>query len=350
MKKALITGITGQDGAYLARFLLKKGYEVHGIIRRSSSFNTGRIDDIYQDPHIYNRTLFLHYGDLSDSSTLNKLLRKVMPDEVYNLGAQSHVKVSFDLPEYTSNITFMGTTRLLEGIKNIKQDSKKDIKFYQASSSEMYGAAKDFPQNETSLFNPVSPYAIAKLSSHHLTKMYRDAYNIFACSGILFNHESPLRGGTFVTKKITQAAAKIKKGKQDKLYLGNLDAKRDWGYAPEYVEMMWMMLQHDIPDDYVIATGESHTVREFVEEAFNLVGMQIRWQGSGLEEKGLVNSKVVVVIDPKYYRPCEANHLQGDYSKAKKILGWEPKTKFKELVKIMVDHDLKQIENGILER
>jgi len=342
MKKALITGITGQDGSYLAKFLLSKGYEVHGIIRRSSSFNTQRIDDVYQDPHVDERKLFLHYGDLGDSSTINKIIRKVMPNEVYNLGAQSHVKVSFDLPEYTTDITSIGTLRILETLKNIKDESNRDIKFYQASSSEMYGAVKEVPQNESTLFNPVSPYAIAKLSSHYLTKMYRDGHNMFACSGILFNHESPNRGKTFVTKKISQAVARIKKGKQDKLYLGNLDAKRDWGYAPEYVEMMWLMLQSENADDYVIATGEAHSVREFVNEAFKTVGMEIVWQGSGLDEKGLVDGKVVIEIDPKYYRACEVSHLQGDYSKAKENLGWEPKVKFNELVKIMVEHDLEK--------
>jgi len=326
MKKALITGITGQDGSYLAELLLAKGYEVYGIIRRSSSFNTGRIDHLYQDPHD-NPRLKLIYGDLLDSSVLSKILRTIKPDEVYNLAAQSHVRVSFDIPEYTADSVALGTLRLLEAIRheNLK------TKFYQASSSEMFGKVLSVPQNEDTPFNPRSPYACAKVFAHHIAKTYRDAYGMFICSGILFNHESPRRGETFVTKKITKAVARIKLGKQQHLYLGNLEAKRDWGYAPEYVEAMWRMLQHNEPDDYVIATGETHSVQEFVEEAFSSVGL---------------NWKDHVKIDPKYFRPAEVDLLLGDYSKAKKKLGWEPKMTFKQLVKIMVEADLAEEKNG----
>ncbi len=325
MKKALITGITGQDGSYLAELLLSKGYEVYGLIRRSSSFNTARIEHLYKDPH-ENPKLKLVYGDLTDSSVLSKLLREIKPDEVYNLAAQSHVKVSFEIPEYTADAVAIGTLRLLEAIR---QENLK-TKFYQASSSEMFGKVLQTPQNEKTPFNPRSPYACAKVFAHEITKTYRDAYNIFACCGILFNHESPRRGETFVTRKITKAVARIKLGKQKYLYLGNLEAKRDWGYAPEYVEAMWRMMQHNEPDDYVIATGETHTVQEFVEEAFNVAGL---------------NWKDHVKIDPKYYRPAEVDVLLGDYSKAKQKLGWEPKVKFKQLVKTMVEADLKA-ENG----
>jgi len=326
MKKALITGITGQDGSYLAELLLAKGYEVYGIIRRSSSFNTGRIDHLYQDPHD-NPKLKLIYGDLLDSSVLSKILRTIKPDEVYNLAAQSHVRVSFDIPEYTADSVALGTLRLLEAIRheNLK------TKFYQASSSEMFGKALTVPQNEDTPFNPRSPYACAKVFAHHIAKTYRESYNMFICSGILFNHESPRRGETFVTKKVTKAVARIKFGKQQHLYLGNLEAKRDWGYAPEYVEAMWRMLQHPEADDYVIATGETHSVQEFVEEAFASVGL---------------NWKDHVKIDPKYFRPAEVDLLLGDYSKAKKKLGWEPKTTFKQLVKIMVEADLAEEKNG----
>lgn len=334
MKKALITGITGQDGSYLAEFLLDKGYEVHGIIRRSSSFNTERLEDIYQDPHEKGRRLFLYYGDLSDSSNLDRTLEKVRPDEIYNLGAQSHVKVSFEMPLYTCDADGLGTLRLLDAIK----DEGLKVKFYQAGSSEMFGSNLP-PQNENTPFHPRSPYACAKVFAHNLAVNYREAYGMFICNGILFNHESPRRGGTFVTKKITSALAKIKAGKQDKLFLGNLDAKRDWGYAADYVEAMWLMLQEDLPDDFVIATGESHSVREFAEEAAKYFGFDLIWEGSGMKEKGIDKNtgKVLIEIDERYFRPAEVDYLQGDASKAKKILGWEPKTKFKELVKIMCE-------------
>jgi GDPmannose 4,6-dehydratase len=328
MKKALITGITGQDGSYLAELLLKKGYEVYGIIRRSSSFNTGRIDQIYQDPHERGVRLKLIYGDLNDSSSLNRILRTVQPDEIYNLGAQSHVRVSFDIPEYTAEITGLGSVRLLEAIR----ETGIDTKIYQASSSEMYGRVVEVPQSEETPFYPRSPYGCAKVYAYWITKNYRESYNMFACNGILFNHESPRRGETFVTRKITRAVARIKAGLQQKLFLGNLDAKRDWGYAPEYVEAMWMMMQQPEPDDFVIATGETHTVREFVEEAFRLVGLD--WQK-------------YVEIDAQYFRPAEVDLLIGDPAKARKILGWEPKTKFTELVKIMVDADVDLLDRQL---
>lgn len=324
MKRALITGITGQDGSYLAEFLLAKGYEVHGIIRRASTFNTSRVDHIYQDPHIIGNWLFLHYGDLSDANQITNLIYDIKPDEIYHLGAQSHVRVSFDIPEYTGDITAIGTTRILEAIRK----SKIDTRFYQASSSEMFGNAPA-PQNEDTPFRPRSPYACAKVHSYWMTVNYREGYGLYACNGILFNHESPRRGETFVTRKITRAAASIKLGLQDKLYLGNLDAKRDWGYAKEYVEMMWLMLQQDEPRDYVIATGEVHSVREFLTETFSYLG--IDWQD-------------YVEIDPRYFRPTEVEVLVGDASKAKRKLGWEPKIKFKELVRIMVDADLEREE------
>lgn len=333
MKKALITGITGQDGSYLAEFLLDKGYEVHGIIRRSSSFNTDRLEQIYQDPHESNRRLFLYYGDLTDGSNINRILRDVKPDEIYNLGAQSHVRVSFDIPVYTANADALGTLRLLDAIR----DEGIKVKFYQAGSSEMFGSTLP-PQNENTPFHPRSPYACSKVFGHNICVNYREAYGMFVCNGILFNHESPRRGGTFVTKKVTNAFARIKLGKQDKLYLGNLDAKRDWGYAKDYVEVMWTMLQQEKPDDYVVATGESHTVREFVEHTARLLGYELEWQGKGLEEKGVdaKTGKVLVEIDPKYFRPAEVDYLLGDCTKAKNKLGWEPKVKFEELVKIMV--------------
>lgn len=321
MKRALITGITGQDGSYLAELLLSKGYEVHGIIRRSSSFNTGRIDHLYRDPHEAGTSLFLHYGDLTDSSNLSRVIEKVQPDEIYNLGAQSHVKVSFEVPEYTADVDALGTLRILDAIK----ETGLRTRFYQASSSELFGKAVAVPQNETTPFYPRSPYAAAKLYAYWITVNYREAYGLYACNGILFNHESPRRGETFVTRKITKAVANIVKGVQSKLYLGNLDAKRDWGFAGDYVEAMWRMLQQDKPDDYVIATGETHTVREFVEEAFGYVGLD--WQD-------------YVEIDPRYFRPTEVDLLLGDPSKAKTILGWEPKVKFIELVRMMVDADL----------
>jgi GDPmannose 4,6-dehydratase len=322
VKKALITGITGQDGSYLAELLLSKGYVVYGIIRRSSSFNTGRIDPIYQDPHAADIQLRLVYGDLNDASSLNKLIRTIQPDEIYNLGAQSHVRVSFDIPEYTAEITGLGTIRLLEAIR----ESGLKPKFYQASSSEMFGKVQEVPQRETTPFYPRSPYGAAKLYGHWITVNYREAYNMFACSGILFNHESPRRGETFVTRKITKAAARIKLGLQQELYLGNLDAKRDWGFAGDYVEAMWLMLQQPVPDDYVIATGETHTVREFLEVAFD--HLDLDW-------------KRHVKIDPRYYRPTEVDLLIGDASYAKKSLGWEPKVRFKELTIMMVEADIR---------
>jgi len=321
MKKALITGITGQDGSYLAEFLLSKGYDVYGIIRRSSSFNTERIDPIYQDPHVPNANLHLVYGDLNDASSLNKILRTIRPDEIYNLGAQSHVRVSFDIPEYTAEVTGVGTVRLLEAIR----ESGLNPKFYQASSSEMFGKVQEIPQRETTPFYPRSPYAAAKIYAHWITVNYREAYNLFTCNGILFNHESPRRGETFVSRKITKAAARVKLGVQSELYLGNLDAKRDWGFAGDYVQAMWLMLQQETPDDYVIATGETHSVRDLLDLAFGRLDLD--WQQ-------------YVKIDPRYYRPTEVDLLIGDAGKARKKLGWEPKVSFKELVTIMADADL----------
>jgi GDPmannose 4,6-dehydratase len=381
-KRALITGITGQDGSYLAEFLLEKEYKVHGLIRRSSTFNTDRIDHIYTDPHDPKSRLFLHYGDITDSGQLTNLIYNIQPDEIYHLAAQSHVRVSFDMPEFTGDVTAIGTTRLLEAIRR----SGIKTKFYQASSSEMFGDAPS-PQNEETPFKPRSPYAAAKVYAYWMVRNYREGYRIFACNGILFNHESPRRGETFVTRKITRALARIKLSLQDKLYLGNLEAKRDWGYAPDFVEVMWLMLQQDEPDDYVIATGETHSVREFLNLAFNHAGIEIEWRGNGTDEKGVVRSlsssfrlssaarslssfsnlqpststydvspstssltstlqpgKVVVEIDSRYFRPLEVEFLQGDASKAKKKLNWEPKVRFKELVKIMVDADIKDLE------
>jgi GDPmannose 4,6-dehydratase len=342
MKRALITGITGQDGSYLAELLLKKGYEVHGLIRRSSSFNTGRIDHIYQDPHESGVRLLLHYGDLNDASSLNRVLREVKPDEIYNLGAQSHVRVSFDIPEYTGEVVALGTVRILEAIR----ETALNTKFYQASSSELYGKVVETPQRETTPFYPRSPYACAKAYSYYITVNYRESYNLFACNGILFNHESPRRGETFVTRKITRAAARIKLGMQSCLYLGNLDAKRDWGYAGDYVELMWLMLQQTVPDDYVIATGETHSVREFAERSFARLGMLLQWQGTGLHEKGIdaKTGKIVIEIDQKYFRPTEVDLLLGDPSKAKDKLGWVPKVTFESLVNMMVDADLELAE------
>lgn len=325
-KKALITGITGQDGSYLTELLLSKDYEVYGIMRRSSSFNTGRIDHIYQDPHELGRRLHLVYGDLNDASSLNKILRDVQPDEIYNLGAQSHVRVSFDIPEYTAEVGAMGTLRLLEAIR---ETGLKNTRFYQASSSELYGKVQEVPQTERTPFYPRSPYAVAKLYSYWITVNYRESYGLYACNGILFNHESPRRGETFVTRKVTRAAAAIKLGLQDKLYLGNLDAKRDWGYAPEYVEAMWRMLQQDEPDDFVIATGETHTVRELCEEAFGHLGLDYQQH---------------VEIDPRYFRPAEVELLIGDPAKAKQKLGWQPQVTFKELVRIMTEADLADLQ------
>jgi GDPmannose 4,6-dehydratase len=342
MKKALLTGITGQDGSYLAEFLLRKGYEVHGLIRRSSSFNTKRIDHIYQDPHVESRRLMLHFGDLSDGSAISRLLAKVEPDEIYNLGAQSHVKVSFDMPEYTGDVVGLGVTRLLEGIRDA--GIAKKVRFYQASSSELYGKVVESPQKETTPFYPRSPYAAAKAYAFYIVRNYREGYGLYAVNGILFNHESPRRGGTFVTKKITRAVAKIKEGLQECLYLGNLDAKRDWGYAGDYVEAMWLMLQQDGPDDYVVATGETHSVREFCELAFSHVGLDLTWKGEGVETEGIgPDGKTYVRVDPRYFRPTEVDTLLGDATRAKEKLGWEPRIVFTELVKMMVDHDLKEI-------
>ena len=364
MKKALITGITGQDGSYLTEFLLAKGYQVHGIIRRASLFNTARIDHIYQDPHEEIRRLVLHYGDLTDSSNLNRILEKIQPDEIYNLAAQSHVGVSFEVPEYTAEVDAVGTLRFLDAIK----ETGVLARFYQASTSELYGKVQEIPQTEKTPFYPRSPYAVAKLYAFWITVNYREAYNLFASNGILFNHESPRRGETFVTRKITRAVTKIVNGAQDKLYLGNLDAKRDWGYAREYVEGMWLMLQQDIPGDFVIATGETHSVREFTEAAFGCFGIELGWQGKGKDEKGIITNirdsgyvpspikipgtgfsvidylkagDVVVEIDPRYYRPTEVDLLIGNPAKAKAVLNWEPKTSFKELVEIMVAADFK---------
>jgi len=353
-KRALITGITGQDGSYLAEFLLGKGYEVHGLIRRSSTFNTERIDHIYVDRHDPKAKLFLHYGDITDSGQLTNLIYNIQPDEIYHLATQSHVRVSFDMPEFTGDVTGIGTTRLLEAIRR----SGIKTKFYQASSSEMFGDAPP-PQNEETPFRPRSPYSAAKVYAHWMVKNYREGYGMFAVNGILFNHESPRRGETFVTRKITKALARIKIGLQDKLYLGNLEAKRDWGYAPDFVEAMWLMLQQDQPDDYVIATGETHSVREFVNLTFSHTGIELEWKGSGVNERGILKSfasnlkplvsiirigDVVVGIDSRYFRPLEVEFLQGDSSKARKNLNWEPKVKFKELVRIMVDSDIKNLE------
>jgi len=338
MKKALITGITGQDGSYLAEFLLKQGYAVYGIQRRASTFNTVRIDHLYDKAEYPN--FLTYYGDLTDSSNLSRIIEKLQPDEIYNLGAQSHVRVSFEIPEYTCNVDALGTLRILDAIK----ESGIKTKFYQASSSEMYGVVKESPQNENTPFNPASPYACAKVFSHFLTVNYRQSYNLFAVSGILFNHESPRRGETFVSRKITRGLARIKLGLDDKLVLGNLEAKRDWGYAPEYVEAMWLMLQQPKPDDFVIATNENHSVREFAELAAKHFGYEIEWQGSGMSEQGLdkKSGKTLIVKNEKYLRPTEVNELCGDFAKAKKILGWQPKVKFSELVNIMCQADFEQ--------
>lgn len=342
MKRALITGITGQDGSYLTEFLLKKGYEVHGIIRRASTFNTKRIDHLFNDPNIGNKTLFLHYGDLTDSSNLNRVIEKVKPDEIYNLGAQSHVQVSFEVPEFTAETDGVGTLRILDAIK----ESGLKCKFYQASTSELFGGIPGTaPQSEKTPFYPKSPYGAAKLYSYWITVNYREAYDVFACNGILFNHESPRRGETFVTRKITRAVASILVGKQEKLSLGNLDAKRDWGFAGDYVEGMWLILQQNKPDDYVLATNETHTVREFVELSFKEVGIDIVWKGSGVDEKGCdkATGKVLVDINPRYFRPAEVELLWGDCSKAEKELGWKRKVDFKGLVKMMIESDMKEI-------
>jgi len=355
-KRALITGVTGQDGAYLAEFLLGKGYEVHGIKRRASLFNTDRIDHLYQDPHEPDRSFILHYGDLTDSTNLIRIIQEVQPDEIYNLAAQSHVAVSFESPEYTANSDALGTLRLLEAIRILNLTSK--TRFYQASTSELFGKVQEVPQRETTPFYPRSPYAVAKLYAYWITVNYREAYGIYACNGILFNHESPVRGETFVTRKITRAAARIRLGLQDCIYLGNLDAKRDWGHARDYVEMQWLMLQQEQPEDYVIATGEQHSVREFAEAVFNELGIAIEWWGGGVNEVGIAHAKqsdldflegqTVIRIDPRYYRPTEVDSLLGDASKAREKLGWEPKISFKELVREMVEEDLKMAKRDHL--
>ena len=347
-KRALITGITGQDGAYLAEFLLEKGYEVHGVKRRASMFNTDRIDHLYQDPHEEDRKLILHYGDLTDSTNLIRIIQQIQPDEIYNLAAQSHVAVSFESPEYTANADAIGTLRILEAIRILGLEKK--TRFYQASTSELYGKVQEIPQTETTPFYPRSPYAVAKLYAYWITVNYREAYGMYACNGILFNHESPIRGETFVTRKITRALARIKLGFQERLYLGNLDAKRDWGHARDYVEMQWLMLQQEEPEDYVIATGEQYSVREFVVVAAKELGISIRWQGEGVGEKGYdeQTGKCVVSIDPRYFRPTEVDTLLGNPSKAKEKLGWQPRISFNDLVREMVAEDLKDAERDAL--
>ncbi len=370
MIKALITGITGQDGSYLTELLLEKGYEVHGIIRRSSSFNTGRIDHLYNDPEILNKKLFLHYGDLVDTSNMNRLLEKIEPDEIYNLAAQSHVKVSFEIPDYTAQVDALGTLRFLDAIREV---GLRRVKFYQASTSELYGKVKEIPQNEETPFYPRSPYGVAKLYGYWIIVNYREAYNIFASNGILFNHESPRRGETFVTRKITRAASRIAAGMQKQLLLGNMDAKRDWGFAPEYCEGMWRILQHEKAEDFVLATGETQTVRRFADLTFNNLGIELEWKGKGIDEAGIIKNidlnkakeligyslnknnyiknfrkelkpgDVVVAVDPNYYRPTEVELLIGDASKAKKKLGWKAKTKFEELVKLMIKSDMDKV-------
>jgi len=341
MRKALITGVTGQDGAYLSEFLLKKNYEVHGIKRRASSFNTQRIDHLYQDPHVEDKRFILHYGDLTDTSNLVRIIQQVQPNEIYNLGAQSHVQVSFEVPEYTADTDGVGTLRLLEAIRILGME--KSVRIYQASTSELYGKVQEIPQKETTPFYPRSPYAAAKLYAYWITVNYRESYGMYACNGILFNHESPIRGETFVTRKITRAAARISLNLQDKLYMGNIDAKRDWGFAGDYVELMWLMLQQPEPDDYVMATGVTTTVREFITMAFDEVGIGLLWEGKGVNEKGIrqKDGKVLVEIDPRYFRPAEVDLLIGDPSKAKQKLGWEPKIQLPELVRMMMEQDVK---------
>jgi GDPmannose 4,6-dehydratase len=353
MKIALITGITGQDGSFLAEFLLQKGYGVHGILRRSSSFNTGRIEHLYFDEWVRDmkqkRTIDLHYGDLTDSSSLVRIIQQVQPDEIYNLAAQSHVKVSFEVPEYTAETDAVGTLRILEAVRILGMEKK--VRIYQASTSELYGKVQEVPQKETTPFYPRSPYGVAKQYGFWITRNYRESYGMFAVNGILFNHESERRGETFVTRKITLAAARIRLGEQDKLYLGNLNAMRDWGYAKDYVECMWLMLQHDTPEDFVIATGEYHSVREFCTLAFSETGIGLRWEGKGVNEKGIdvKTGKVLVEVDPKYFRPAEVEQLLGDPTKAKALLGWNPrKTSFNELVRIMVRHDLAKVKRMMI--
>lgn len=348
MKRALITGVTGQDGAYLSELLLEKGYEVHGIKRRASSFNTARVDHLYKDPHEKDVRFFMHYGDLTDATNLIRVIQEIQPEEIYNLAAQSHVQVSFETPEYTANADALGTLRLLEAIRILRLE--ETTRFYQASTSELFGKAQEVPQRETTPFYPRSPYGAAKLYAYWVTVNYREAYNMFACNGILFNHESPIRGETFVTRKITRAVARIKLGLQERLYLGNLNAKRDWGYAGDYVKAMWLILQQEEPDDYIMATGESHSVREFVEQAFREVGVTIVWEGNGINETGndSETGKILVQTDPRYFRPTEVDFLQGDPTKARSKLGWEPTVSFYELVKMMVREDLKDAERDQL--
>ncbi|RPJ09230.1 MAG: GDP-mannose 4,6-dehydratase [Deltaproteobacteria bacterium] len=348
MKKALITGVTGQDGAYLAEYLLRKGYEVHGIKRRASSFNTARIDHLYTDPHEEKVRFRLHYGDLTDATNLIRIIQEVQPDEIYNLAAQSHVMVSFETPEYTANADALGTLRLLEAIRILKL--KEQTRFYQASTSELYGKVQETPQTETTPFYPRSPYGVAKLYGYWITVNYREAYGFFACNGILFNHESPIRGETFVTRKVTRALARIKTGLQDMLYVGNLDARRDWGHARDYVRMMWMMLQQPEPEDYVVATGHQHSVRNLIEVAAGKLDIRIAWEGKGLEEKGFdaATGKPIVAIDPRYFRPAEVDTLLGDPSKARRKLGWEPRISFEELVTEMITADLKEAEKDTM--
>jgi GDPmannose 4,6-dehydratase len=342
LKKALVTGITGQDGAYLAEFLLQKGYEVHGIKRRASSFNTARVDHLYRDPHEADVRFFMHYGDLTDSTNLIRIIQEIQPDEIYNLAAQSHVKVSFETPEYTANTDGLGTLRLLEAIRILKLEEK--CRFYQASTSELYGKVQEVPQKETTPFYPRSPYAVAKLYAYWITVNYREAYDIYACNGILFNHESPIRGETFVSRKITRALARIETGLQKTLYIGNLDARRDWGHARDYVEMQWLMLQQDDPDDYVIATGEHYSVRDFIEAAAGQIGFDIRWEGEGIDEKGIHtgSGRTVVEVDPRYFRPTEVQDLLGHAGKARQQLGWKPRITFREMVAEMVEADLQE--------
>lgn len=346
MKKALITGVTGQDGAYLSRFLLAKGYEVHGIKRRSSMFNTQRVDGIYSDPHEIHSRFFLHYGDLTDATNLIRIIQETQPDEIYNLGAQSHVQVSFETPEYTANSDAVGTLRLLEALRILKMTDK--VRFYQASTSELYGKVQHIPQTESTPFYPRSPYAVAKLYAYWITINYREAYGLYASNGILFNHESPVRGETFVTRKITMAAARIREGQQERVFLGNLDARRDWGFAGDFVEGMWKILQHDQPDDFVLATGETHTVREFCQCAFERLGFQIDFRGSGVNEVGFdsATGKELIAVDPRYFRPTEVEILVGDASKAKKTLDWKPRVMFRELVAMMADADLRAVQEN----
>ena len=338
MKKALITGITGQDGSYLAEFLLKKGYEVHGIKRRTSLINTYRIDHLYQDPHEPEKKLILHHGDMTDATSLIRIIQEIQPEEIYNLAAQSHVAVSFEEPEYTANSDALGALRILEAIRILKLEKK--TKYYQASTSELYGSVKEIPQNEQTSFYPRSPYSVAKLYAYWITVNYREAYDIFACNGILFNHESPVRGETFVTRKITRALARIKMGLQETLYLGNLDAKRDWGHAKDFVEAQWLMLQQKTAEDFVIATGEQHSVRDFINEVSKNLNMKIEWSGKGLDEVGICKGNQIIKIDPRYFRPTEVENLLGDAKKAKQKLGWSPKISFEGLVKEMIEEDL----------